>query len=770
MRFLLIAVLTCFSGIAFSQPADASWLNVTVQTDQYGGETSWEILSGDSVIITSFPYQDNTLTNNTIPLQAGDYAFVMYDSFGDGICCEFGLGWYSLTNTCGLEIFNYEFSSASDTTEFTLNPCLPVLPGCTDEEANNYNPWATLDSGTCNAASCDEGETLVSMNLTLDNYPAETGFTLVDLSVGEFYEQVFPGEFDFGDQNATFTYDFCVALGFELIVVDGFGDGLNASQWGGIDGAITITACGDTLWELTDIAFEEFEGSTAYSGAVFTEPCPPIPPLFGCMDDDYVDYNPLATAQDTCEVLHTWGCMNPSAFNYDSLATISDNSSPCSITLKLEDDAGDGWGMSGIGVIQGNQQWLFTVGPGQFYETWDLTLDSDEEVGVYYFQDGGQQSSAQELAFQTLHNSILFTNQAGDTLLSEGANPFFNNGQGALKPFRAPEWNIYNFIPHCGDSCEPFTYGCTDNTAQNYDTDINTEDGSCYYQAGCTQAGYLEYYTQGYEADFDNGDCNILAVFGCMDNEAYNYNEEANVETECVPILLGCTNSLAFNFNPAANTDDGNCVPYTYGCTDPTMFNYDSEANTEDGSCIPYIYGCTDSNAINYDPLANSDNDSCIEVVEGCADLEAYNYDSTVNTPYNEACLYEAVGCVTGLGEPYGDGYWLNDMCFAWVIQADPYCCEQEWDNTCQETFDYCSATGIEAILAGDDLVVYPNPVGDVLSINKNVDLDVFDHAGRIIISEINTNVLDASLWTSGIYAIRIVWNNRTTTKRVVKK
>jgi len=64
---------------------------------------------------------------------------------------------------------------------------------------------------------------------------------------------------------------------------------------------------------------------------------------------------------------------------------------------------------------------------------------------------------------------------------------------------------------------------------------------------------------------------------------------------------------------------------------------------------------------------------------------------------------------------------------------------------------------------------VYPNPVGDILNVNQNVDLDVFDSTGRLIISETNTNILDASLWTSGIYTVRIVWNNRTVIKRVVK-
>ena len=214
------------------------------------------------------------------------------------------------------------------------------------------------------------------------------------------------------------------------------------------------------------------------------------------------------------------------------------------------------------------------MGPGQFNESWVINLDSDEEVKLYYFQQGNAQQSAQELAFQTLHNSVLITNAAGDTLLSEGTNPFFNNGQGALQPLELLAGQHIALNPYCGDSCEPYSYGCTDDQAQNYNAEVNTEDGSCYYQAGCTQAGYLEYYTQGYEADFDNGSCDTLAVFGCMDNTAYNYNPEANVDNEgCIPVVEGCTNSLAFNYNPAANTDDDSCIPFVYGCTDATMFN-----------------------------------------------------------------------------------------------------------------------------------------------------------------------------------------------------
>jgi len=193
------------------------------------------------------------------------------------------------------------------------------------------------------------------------------------------------------------------------------------------------------------------------------------------------------------------------------------------------------------------------------------------------------------------------------------------------------------------------------------------------------------------------------------------------------------------------------------------MFNYDPEANAEDGSCIAYIYGCTDSSAFNYDPLANTDNGSCEEVVVDCMDPAAYNYNELANEAASN-CLY-AADCITGPGNPY----WLNDMCYAWVIQADPYCCDEGWDTTCQETYNYCESTGIEAILASDDLVVYPNPVKDVLNINKNVDLKVFDAVGHVIYQKSNTNTLDVSLWPSGMYTVGIAFNNRTIIKKVIK-
>lgn len=736
MKKLGYIFVVLFWALAGTMLGQGSWLDVQIQTDQYAGESSWQILNDSNVVAVSPPLQNSTLQNHMVFLPAGDYEFVMMDAFGDGICCGFGEGWYRISNTCGLDTAVYDFDSALDTIPFTLNPCIPPLPGCTDPIANNYNPWANTDNGSCNVFECDSTETLVSMDLTLDTWPGETGFTLVNIADGQPYEQVIPGEFDFGDQLATYTYDFCVSLGFELILVDEFGDGLNGYASGGQDGACVITACDSVIWELEDLAFTEFDdGNTMYSGAIFPDLCPPDPLISGCMDDDYVDYNPDAELPDTCETLHTWGCTNPEALNYDSTATIADLVGPCTIQIILEDDAADGWGNSKIGMVQGEQQWLFTVGPGEFNQSWDIVLDSDEEVDIYYFQAGNQQQSSQELAFQTLHNSVYVLNEAGDTLLSEGNNPFINNGQGALQPFTGPNWTVYHFTPFCGDSCIPYVYGCTDETACNYDADANT-NSECNYP--------VQYYDCNNSCinDYDgDGVCDELEVVGCQDPTAFNYN--------------------------AAATDSGECIPIIFGCTDPTMFNYDSTANTENGSCIPYIYGCTDPNAFNYDSDANTDNDSCIEIVEGCTDAQAVNYDPLANTA-TESCYYSA-GCAVG------DIYYLPNGCFEWVISVDPYCCDNSWDSTCSTLYDYCE-DGWDGPLTVDDLregkiSFYPNPTSDIVNIaaNSTVDAVVYNSSGKKVLDVTNVNMLDLSKYSNGIYYVRVSYNEFIINHKIVK-
>jgi len=712
-------------------------------------------------------------------------------------------------------VLEYVDGNLSDTIFYTPSSC---ILGCMDSTQQSYNPWATIDDGSCSGTTCDTAtQYQITMEVTLDNWPGETSWIMNSAGI---IGEVTQGTYTFNDIGQTFTYNFCVnqGAGFELILNDSYGDGMAGSQTGGtLDGNIVIYDCnGDTIWMLPDPNF----GSVTYSGAQQALPCATTPDVLGCTDNDYQEYNPLANIDDgSCVNLHVYGCTDNSMFNYDPSATIMDLIPNCNYTLIIEDDAGDGWGNSYLGISQGNMSWTYTMGPGAYNQSFPLMLNSDQPVEVYYFEVGGPQTPPEEVQFQTWHNAFYLINSLGDTLLAEGTNPFANNGQGALQAFEAPFWTTYSSTPSCGNYCEVVVLGCMDSLAYNYSNLANTND-TCYYMPGCTNPGYLEYYTQGFVAGVDDGSCNTLVVFGCMDSLAFNYDSSANIDNGCIPVILGCMNELAFNFNPLANTpdtcipliygctdptmynfcdtcntdngdcepyvfgctdsamfnydplanaDNNSCTPFIYGCTDPSMLNYNGLANTEDFSCIPYIYGCMDSTALNYDSLANTDNESCITIVEGCMDQSAYNYDLLANVHDSISCLY-AASCATGPGNPY----WLNDPCYAWVISVDDYCCENEWDDICQLTYNYCDSTYTGPIPTResleDALIVYPNPTSDKININKNVDINVYNYIGDIVISKNNINVLDVSKLSSGMYTLQIIYKNKSITKQLIKK
>ena len=155
-----------------------SWVKVEMQPDQYAGETSWEIYNADGDVVAISPaYYSNTYQEDIFLLDSGDYNLVVYDSFGDGICCGYGAGWFGLTNMCGLDQYVYDFSSLSATVFFTLDPCEAPIPGCMQEEAINFNPWANLPAScTFPPAPCDigAGGLMLLFLLLLIAIPTET--------------------------------------------------------------------------------------------------------------------------------------------------------------------------------------------------------------------------------------------------------------------------------------------------------------------------------------------------------------------------------------------------------------------------------------------------------------------------------------------------------------------------------------------------------------------------------------------------------------------
>jgi len=710
---------------------------------------------------------------------------------GDGWCDDGAYAWNGNAINFNCEEFNYDEGDC-ETVEIVLG-CMNMLAlnyvpeanlddgscefpvfGCTDSEAPNFNPWAEADDNSCVGVSCSDGETKIIMQLTLDQFPGETGWIITDLSNGQPVDNVVAGEYTYAQANQTIIYDVCIPeSGVEIILSDTYGDGLAGSLYGGSDGNIVVLGdlqpCGslDTLWALSEPNF----GGATYSGPMWIQQCD-IPAIEGCTNNTYVEFDFQANLDDgSCETLHTLGCVNPDAFNYNPQATLNEIIPTCNYTLIIEDDGGDGWGDCYIGVVQEDSiLGTYTMGPGEYSQEFDIVLETDKAVKVYYFEIASPQTPPAEVAFQTMHNSFTLINSHDIITLQGGAYPFADNGAGALQPYEPPFWNVYSALPFCGDYCVPTVYGCLDEQSLNYNPEANTSDDSCIeIVEGCTSPFAFNYDSI---ANVDDGSCEAV-VYGCMDDSAWNYNFLANSADESC-LYFGCMDPLADNYDPIANVElEGACFTTVLGCTDPEAFNYNEEANTEDFSCIPVVFGCMDSTAFNYDPIANTEGD-CLEIIEGCMDVTAFNYDIFANT--EAECLYDA-GCV---GEP-GDPYWLNDTCYAWVIMVDPYCCNNDWDEKCQQLYWSCSwdsPLDTRDLLRGNDVVIYPNPMGDVLNVLTNgpVNIEVYDVTGKLVIqvkesqTKEGLNQLDVGLLPAGVYNFSVTYEGMTSNKKVLKR
>jgi hypothetical protein len=75
---------------------------LVLTTDNYGSETSWAVTNAaGSTVQSGSGYANNRTYNISLNLSAGDYTFTINDSYGDGICCSYGNGSYTLNASTG---------------------------------------------------------------------------------------------------------------------------------------------------------------------------------------------------------------------------------------------------------------------------------------------------------------------------------------------------------------------------------------------------------------------------------------------------------------------------------------------------------------------------------------------------------------------------------------------------------------------------------------------------------------------------------------------
>lgn len=106
---------------------------MTINPDNYGSETTWEIKNGSGAVISSGgPYTNGNTTpvNVNVTIGTNDcFDLTVYDSYGDGMCCGFGQGSYSLKDPSNNVVasggqFGSAEKSAFTTQVVAVNPAL----------------------------------------------------------------------------------------------------------------------------------------------------------------------------------------------------------------------------------------------------------------------------------------------------------------------------------------------------------------------------------------------------------------------------------------------------------------------------------------------------------------------------------------------------------------------------------------------------------------------------------------------------------------------
>ncbi len=115
----------------------------TLITDNYGDETTWSLKdSNGTVLYSGGPYTQGPShnINETFNLNNNEcYTFELNDSYGDGICCEYGQGSYTLTSN-GVELASGGEFEDNETVKFAVGSLSTVEVNASDSFAIFPNP------------------------------------------------------------------------------------------------------------------------------------------------------------------------------------------------------------------------------------------------------------------------------------------------------------------------------------------------------------------------------------------------------------------------------------------------------------------------------------------------------------------------------------------------------------------------------------------------------------------------------------------------------
>jgi len=297
--------------------------------------------------------------------------------------------------------------------------------GCTSELADNYNPDANVDDGSCTCAS------YIEFYLETDYWSEEISWEIYNTEEGVIYSGI-----NYSNGGITIDENYCLSPGcYEFIISDSYGDGISSNNTGGNNpNYYIINNTGENLVQMTNT---DFGYSQTYSFCLEEEECLNDTDndgicdeneIIGCMDSSACNYNINATDQGSCTYPEEYYDCNGNCINDaddDSVCNEFDN---CQNTYNPEQEDLDN---NGVGDLCEN-----IVGCTDF-NACNYNADASVECNCCIYPEE-------------------YYDCNGNCINDENQNEI------------------------C-DELELVILGCTDSLACNYNFNANSDDGSCIY-------------------------------------------------------------------------------------------------------------------------------------------------------------------------------------------------------------------------------------------------------------------------------------------------
>ena len=714
---------------------------IHVYADVWGQEMQWSILDEEgNLVLESLPYPSAFSDTVVFCFEPGCYSLWLTDTFGDGWNGGMDINFPStgeMLNGLTIEAGNFAlfgFSVDAECEDIDWNGEDPTddfdIWGCTDATASNFDPSATADDGSC-FYPCADGIATSMLYVCTFSQGANVALEITDESGTIIYSGT-----DFSDVDIVYL-DLCIGAGcFTANLSNSAGEGgwyggyfyinngnnqiayaslpEDATEWSfdfSIDGS-----CGDVFGCTSEDALNYNPEATIDDGSCLA-PCicdDAYEPVCGWVWEtgEMVTFGNLCELncagafvywEGDCSEEPVYGCMDPEAINYDPLATVDANciypldcTGLNAVTITQPASA-DGFASAGFYLTDENG---FFNAQLQYEDAFTSSACLEDGCYLLYTYNNGWDSTATTFTVSWADGIESFTttpSQLGE-IFALGINT---------------------------DGCEYNASGCTDPFALNFDAYATEDDGSCMYPVECSDETTL---ASLYICTFSSGENVALTIADSEGNVVYDQQGYPNMTIEYLDICLDPTACYTATMSNLDDSTGGWYGGYFYINSQNVQVIYGALDNAEEASLdfslsgeCGEIFGCTDPVADNYDINATQDDGSCFYATD-CSGLVTITGLLTLGQWTEEIAwtLSDAAGMIVYEGSGYdgsGNGLSLFDFC----VPAGCYTLELT------DTFGDGWNQNILSLFWDGDGMDYTLETGDYISFDLGIGADCND-------------------------------------------